>query len=503
MVSQLYIEPSLLLTDDQENSRLVSPDIILRCPKDYLIVGQPGSGKTSLLNYLYSRIDKAGREIYGLYLRPSDFSSYSGFLDYCEEEIKKISKNKQVYVFCDGIDEYPERKILVDDLLHLKEKYTFIYLILSSKDYGPFGHNLLSSFALLEIELFNDQKVSEYLQSYFGKHYHKIASELSASTYIKKWLNNPLLLKIFVMVISEYEIPVQNMNPTALLELYVEQSLSEFSKSRKSELLPSYNYDEKNLLFEKLAVYCALEKKHIVSVQEFRERILRSDESLLSNRDEEELFTYILNLPLLTVNEQGVSFVHMSVFEYFLARSMVQATGKETFSMSVSPESIHASLYFSRPKSKANIIDFTSEKLKRIKAYDTGTDILYAKAGSIDLGLAIVLAPGVFYCFMKFADSFFGELGKIFAQKVTNSKEEIVLPPHIEAEMPYWIREDSNLKKEYLTELTKRYANNQDANKFAISESHKHGKELAEIALGIALKDKKHGVTVRIIEIEK
>jgi Cdc6-like AAA superfamily ATPase len=492
-----YIEPELFIANVQKEKKTVSVDVVLDNPKSYMIWGKAGSGKTSLLNHFLHKVEGVeGKNTRGVYIRLRDYISPVDFATRCISEIESTPKDKLLYLFCDGLDETTQSSLFLSELKRLREKYPSVYIVVTSRNLETQEPETSSVFTNLEIEPLSEDKIKAYLKKQFGKNFKKIEEGLNNSPNIKNSISNPLLLEIFSKVISEYDIPVQNTNPSALLDIFVMQSLSDFDASRKQSNEVQLSIDEKLRFLERIAVYLAIEKQHSISLGDLANKLFSSSDCHNAKFHTKYLISQLISLPLLVTSMDGISFSHIMVFEYFLARSMVRSTGKKAFSISIPAESIRTDLIFTHPKSSDDINNYISGRLKLIGAYDTGSDVLYAKTGSIDLSLAIVLAPGVFYCFMKFADSFFTELGKVCAQKTTSSKNSISVPPYVEEELPDWILENEELKQKFLVELSRKYAERTNIQTLIDADPKKRSRELAQIAVLIAFGNKDDGVNV-------
>ncbi len=499
MELKTYIKPTLLVTEDLQETLTISPENILSNPASVMIFGHAGSGKTSLLKYLLSKTDEIERtNIKVVYVKFRDFESHIEFAQKCTSVIENTAKDKLLYFLCDGLDEVRDSSLFISELKRLREHYPNVVFVVTARDSLKPEFEVSPFFKRLEISPLNEGEIREYLEKLFGENYSRIEANVKNSPEIKHILSNPFILEIFARVISEYDIAVDNLNPSALIDIFVQQSLSEFSKSRQQINVFHLNIDDKLQFLESFAFYCAVQKRHIIPFDEFIEKIV---ETFHDTTDRSNLVDSIIHLPLLSISRYGVSFSHMVVFEYFLARNMIRSTGKNEFSISIPTNGIRTKLYFSNPKSISDISNLLSNRLKHINAYNTGTEIFYAKAGSVELGIAIVLAPGVFYCFMKFADAFFKELGKISAQKITSSENSLSIPPYIESELPNWIMENEELKKEYLIELSKRYAGNTNIQNLLNADPDRRSKEIARIAVNLALEDNEK--YLKVIENKK
>ena len=497
MNSRSYIEPELLIAGVQKEKETISADVVLDNPKSYIIWGKAGSGKTSLLNHFLHKVEGVeGKNTRGVYIRLRDYISPIDFAERCITEIESTPKDKLLYLFCDGLDETTQSSLFLSELKRLREKYPSVNILVTTRSLETQEPETSSVFTKLEIEPLSEDKIRAYLKRQFGNNFTKIEEGLNNSPNIKNSISNPLLLEIFSKVISEYDITVQNTNPSALLDIFVMQSLSDFDAPRKRSNEVQLSIDEKLRFLERIAVYLAIEKRHSISFGELANKLFSSSDYYNDKFDNNDLMNQLISLPLLVTFQDGIRFSHIMVFEYFLARSMVRSTGKEAFSISIPAESIRTDLFFTHPKSSDDINSYISGRLKLIGAYDTGSDVLYAKTGSIDLSLAIVLAPGVFYCFMKFADSFFKELGKVCAQKITSSKTNISVPPYVEAELPDWILENEELKQKYLIELSRKYASSTNIQALIDADPKKRSRELAKIGVHISLENKDNGVNV-------
>jgi hypothetical protein len=396
----------------------------------------------------------------------------------------------------DGIDEVRDSNAFLLEISRVLKSHPNVNAFVTSRMSHPLGDIGSSIFSKVEIAPLSDAKIRNVLQARFKGFYEKVRDGLNKSPILSDLIRNPLLLEIFSRVVAEYDISAENTNPSALIEIFVEQELSEFNSRKVTGKASLVDIKAVIATLEKLSVYCAIENKSIVSPDELTELVVSTLNEIRSSIPKEMLYTRLLELPFISISLGGICFSHLMFFEYFLAKSIVSATGKEEFSISLPAESIRTKVYFKSYESKEAFNGYLSNKLRDIGAYDTGTDVIYAKAGSLDLGLAIVLAPGIIYCFMKFADSFFNELGKATAQRITKADGNIEIPPYIENELPDWILNNEELKKQYLIELSRKYAENVDIQSIIDTDPKMRSREFAEIAVCVALKDEKRGISV-------
>jgi len=497
MEPSLYIEPDLIVDGDLAEGNRVDPAYLYNQPKSYLIVGRPGTGKTTFLQQQFQQVQASTKgNVRGFFISLREISSPLELSNRCQQEIDNTPESIKLYLYLDGIDEVKDSSAFLSEISRILKRNPNTFAFVTSRMSHSIDAVGAPLFRKVEIAPLSDEKVSSLLKERFSQHFKKIQAGLNKSEILSDLVRNPLMLEIFSRVVEEYDISAEHTNPSALVEIFVNNALSEFNRRKSTEKNLLIDINTLNTLLENLAAYFAETETLYITPSSLFELIDQIQDKQYIFFASNVLLEKLIDLPFIATASNGISFSHMMFYEYFLARGLINSTGKRDFSISLPVESVPIKIYFSRYDSKDKINKYLSEKLKGIQAYDTGTDIIYAKAGSLDLSLAVVLVPGILYCFIKFADSFFKELGKITAKKFTEAENSIDIPLYIENELPEWILNDSELKMQYLRELSKKYAENSDIKKFIAADPKARAKELTELAVCVALSDEKKGVSV-------
>ena len=239
-----------------------------------VILGNPGSGKTSLLKYLALRwanedqgplplfvdLREYVRERHGL---PEYFESGSATYRLDAREIDERLKAGSAILFLDGLDEVFDpstRRSVIEEIAALASRYLRTPIVVTSRIVGYEPERLKAvGFFHATLEDFDDQQVQEFL----GR-WHKVAEDdakerarlqtridlaLADSGAIRELAGNPLLLTMMAILNRNQELPRDRV------ELYREASRVLLREWDSSRALPvdEFAWQDKEALLRELA----------------------------------------------------------------------------------------------------------------------------------------------------------------------------------------------------------------------------------------------------------
>jgi len=322
-----------------ENGNVIKIDDALNKYKEFVIVGDPGSGKTTSLLYLniitareafhsvdfkYSKIPVFIKlnlfegNIYNLII--DSFKKYG--LNISINELPDILKKGNYVFFLDGINEIP-MKLLNEafaafEFIH--SEFPNIQCIYTSRAYN---YNDDLAIPILHIQNLDEKSIISFIDRYL-KHFEndKINGYTLLETLepkIRKIVSNPLMLYMLLkMYISKNSIP---KNRSSLYDEFVLQTLEietklgkkerggKFSPKDKIEILSNIAFDMQNS-----QIVSTVNSEVIKSIQNFRNSFL----------DIENILDELFNNKLLEYNGENISFTHQSFQEFFAAKKLLK-----------------------------------------------------------------------------------------------------------------------------------------------------------------------------------
>lgn len=237
-----------------------------------LIVGGPGSGKSSLLKYLTLKLLKGEMAAYEGYL--PIWMPFSYMARYCDNDIKSIiqawleegklwEKNshylgyafeqKKILLIADGIDEWGDEPLQADQIIRKVKAETEagnILAIFSSREYGianinsPFSDSDTYTIAPLSSSQ-QDELVKKCIENYNGLVSDTVRTAVFLSARLRLLMDvdrmkeNPMLMTILIgQYLQGNELPHNNI---AAMDCIVEQLFVKHQQSRKYQ---AYDYSK-------------------------------------------------------------------------------------------------------------------------------------------------------------------------------------------------------------------------------------------------------------------
>ena len=258
LTSEYRSDQSDVQVEDTREAHQASPVIpvfdFLRDTRLSVVLGDPGSGKTSLLKYLVMRW--VNQEPYPLPLW-IDMKEYAteriGLLKYCEAghptfhldslQLDDLLKDAQASLYLDGLDEIfdgPTRGSVIEEIAAFSEKYPKATLIVTSRSVGYQADRLANAdFKHATLEDLDDEQIQSFITQW-----HKVAeadeknrsrlqiqleTALRESKSVRELAGNPLLLTMMAILNRTQPLPRDRV------ELYAQASrvlLHEWDASR-------------------------------------------------------------------------------------------------------------------------------------------------------------------------------------------------------------------------------------------------------------------------------
>lgn len=325
-----------------------------------VVLGNPGSGKSSLLKYLALRWahNNEGRIPLLIDLREYVNDRGRGIPEYFEsgcaafrldtrEVDKQLKEGKAVLLF-DGLDEIFDnvtRGSMVDEVIALASRYPKAQIIVTSRSFGYEPEKLQNNgFVHATIEDFNDAQVGEFLRQWHAiaeddakeqtRLQKRIERALGESKAIRELAGNPLLLTMMAILNRNQELPRDRV------ELYREASRVLLGEWDATRALPvdTFARQEKEALLRALAGDMQQSKGGLAGNLIDRTSLIQGFSSFITGLGIQDSYQKALllveqltkrNFILAFVGADHFSFVHRTFLEYYCAAWFVEQYEKK------------------------------------------------------------------------------------------------------------------------------------------------------------------------------
>jgi hypothetical protein len=364
--------------DDDEIARLlegyqsspISPVLdVLKRDRLVVVLGDPGSGKTSLLKFLVMRWVNQVPETKGRKLLPVwiDLKEYAqerdGLLKYCQSgctayglnasEVEKRLKTGEAALYVDGLDEIFDgliRGSVIEEITVFAARYSQAPVVVTSRIVGYEAERLRNAgFTHATLEDFDDKQVSEFLHKWYvtaeddakerARLTGRLERTLKESRAVRELAGNPLLLTMMAILNRNQDLPRDRV------ELYAQASRVLLHEWDASRALPvdTFARQEKEELLRELAGTMQQSEGGLAGNLIERTRLIDLFRTFLKGLgvpDPHGKATSLVrqlterNFILCFAGADRFSFVHRTFLEYFCAAWFVeQFQVKQTLSI--------------------------------------------------------------------------------------------------------------------------------------------------------------------------
>jgi hypothetical protein len=318
--------------------------------RNFVITGDPGAGKSSLLKYLALRWANGGSGPLPLIIDLKEYGKrLGGLLKYCQSgaTLPRLDSNAlDGYLrdglagfYLDGLDEIFDqaaRQTVVEEIATLSAEYPRAAVFVTSRKVGYKPERLDGAgFVHVNLEDFSQEQILAFLGRWYeiaedepekrGQLTLRLASAIADSVAIRELAGNPLLLTMMAILNRSQELP---RNRVTLYRKASEVLLYEWDANRALQADDVFDVEDKQALLRELAGDMQQEKVGLAGNLIERARLVaRFKESLdhlgISNSHQKALALvkqlHERNFILAYAGGGFFSFVHRTFLEYFCA----------------------------------------------------------------------------------------------------------------------------------------------------------------------------------------
>jgi GTPase SAR1 family protein len=356
-IIECFIKPKLseYITDDDGNLTTKSREChsIVNIPENAIIVGDAGSGKSTLIDTLVSDVllqnsYRNDTEYFPINLKftrllDAEFDLAEAIKNWFNEpeikafgiDIDSVIKENRCVLFIDALDEIAENSLkekCLASILRFRDDYPNIkvYCTSRSSDYLLDKSRELG-FTYLKINAPSNQQIDQYLSSYFSTDMVKcdrLRKSLQDSEILNKMPKTPLTLSLITVIFDETGMEI----PATISDLYdqfTDVMLGVYNLDNTTQLLDA---GVKRRLLSHIAHY--YHKKNIQSLEEAL--LIKEINTFSTERGHDYSAELVLNEimgktgMLFKNDKQEIQFKHLSFQEYFTAFEYYNFRPQET-----------------------------------------------------------------------------------------------------------------------------------------------------------------------------
>jgi hypothetical protein len=428
-----------------------------------ILLGPVGSGKTEVLQHLQYKFTleflRYDSKTFPIYVNLA-LIKHNSINEIILLQLKTLHKSelkfKKILLLLDELDTTPGEynESFINQISSILKFYSNIQIVVATRYLTQAQKNNLKDFTSVILLPLLSEQIKEYIIHYSlnGLYLYKRISE---SEFVTDLITNPLILKS----ILQYEEAIFSSNiifdPIKIISYYIENALYHvtYNDLQYKEIL--------NYILEQISInmlkneYTGLAERELLSIIN-----LYKENNPNFNFSPKEVLFDLIKSSLLIIGTNGlISYSHKVINEYFITDYL----RKQVFGISDDIQvdrhnDIIIALRIFKNWDNNELVSLY-ERLRTSIEIEKGQIIpFYAKRGSLILVLIILGTSGAIYAFKKFAETFFSTLGEEAAKKLINSKKTPKIPSEIINLLPKWVRDNSEVKNQFISEFISHYA---------------------------------------------
>ncbi len=344
-ILEVAIEPRLTERVEKDDgsfdwaSRSISS--IVRLPNNSIIIGEPGSGKTTLFKRLSKEIIEQNAlrndaEFYPIILTFNNVKNASYDINEAirtyfksewlnvEVDVDDIIQTNQCVIFVDALDELPvlsEKERALQAVIDFDKEHSDIKIICSSRpsDY-LFENSRTLGLKYLEIEPVNHQQIKSFLSSYFSENTTKskrLLKSLKDTGILDKLPKTPMTIALITILFDENEVEI----PATITDLYRQFVDLLLGRDTTENTMEVIEIGVRHRLLCYIANKLHLSNRQSVQLDELDIWVKEYAEPRGQVIDTAAIVEdFVNNACILYYNERGeIQFKHLSFQEYFVA----------------------------------------------------------------------------------------------------------------------------------------------------------------------------------------
>lgn len=290
--------------------------------KRLIILGAPGMGKTTTMQFLTFHLAKANDKI-PVYHELRHFTEeldlveeLSRVMGIDENSFYELLNSERLVILLDGINEVIRKEARtklfqqVNYLLKLSNKFNFIASSRKS------GYNNDFNLPVFQLQLMTDEQIEEFIKKNYVEYHSEFLTLLKKNSRINEWARNPLMLTMLISVAKKTNGKIPE-NTGKLLRAFIDGIYK-----REIRRNPAYNSEIAKLLLSDLA-FVSREDKLVGFNKAYALQILTNKKNKHGfNEDVLALLNSFIDINVLSVNEEQISFTHELYQEYFAAEEL-------------------------------------------------------------------------------------------------------------------------------------------------------------------------------------